>query len=86
MKTPVVFRKFPDGQIIALFPGEPGADRDPRYSCSSYMHIGQHGAADYQAVIRSTRPATADEYGPLRRELESTPYDYRLDIRSRWRF
>lgn len=64
-KTRCVFRKFSDGEIIALFPDEPG---DNRGNVSSYMHVGQHGAADYTGVVRSTTPATPEEYDSLRLE------------------
>lgn len=76
--TKVVFRKFKDGQIIALFPElkERGGMVD------SYMHIGQHGSAD-PFIVHDTKPATADEYRPLADEL--TAIGYRLDIRRNMR-
>ena len=43
--TKVVFRRYPDGQVIALFPDIPWSGR--RGEITSYMHVGQHGAADY---------------------------------------
>ena len=71
--TRVVFRRFKEGEIIALFPympwtphGNPG---------TSYMHTGQHAAADYAGVIAVTRPATAEEYRELLAELTSVGYD-----------
>lgn len=73
MATTVVFRKFKsDGQIIALFPSikatTHGAD------IMSYMHVGQHGAADpfanYDTVL-----AKEAEYLPLLAELRSIGYD-----------
>lgn len=76
-RTKVVFRAFRnDGSIIALFPNEI-ADNQGNYS--SYMHVGQHGAANYAQVMKITK-ATA-EYGELRKELESIGYD--LDIKMR---
>lgn len=65
--TPVVFRKFKDnGDIIALFPSLPwGMDCA---ECASYMHIGQHGAAD-RWLISITKPATPGEYADLLNEL-----------------
>lgn len=78
--TRVVFRVWnhkPDrghnGQVIALFPDDRHADK-----CGAYEHVGQHGDASYPGVIESTRPATAEESAPLRRELESAPYHYNL--------
>lgn len=77
-ETPVIFRKWNDGSIIALFPADPGTNH--AYTCSSYEHVGQHGAAEPVGVIRRTRPATPQEYADLKRELESAPYGYRLKV------
>lgn len=78
MKTKVIFRIFKQGDVLALFPEEketrPG-------EVLSYQHIGQHGAADYGHCIRITRPASVEEYAPLKRELESLGYE--LDIRKK---
>jgi hypothetical protein len=77
--TVVVFRKFKDvGSIIALFPFELA---DTKGNCSSYMHVGQHGAADYAGCIRASVPATEAEYLPLKRELESIGYKLRVRTR-----
>lgn len=81
MKTKVVFRKFKgnkfedDGEIIALFPEEP-ADRTGM-SCVSYMHNGQHGAAD--TPPDNTVLATPEEYADLKAELENF-FGYELEI------
>lgn len=71
-ETPVVFRKYRDGEIIALFPTLPGGRPG---ECMSYVHLGQHGAADYGHVIRSTFPARPDEYTDLQAELVRVGYD-----------
>lgn len=72
--TKVLFRKFrKGGEIIALFPEEiwnPG-----EYSIASYMHVGQHGAADYDHIIGTTTRATESEYACLLAELKSAGYD-----------
>jgi hypothetical protein len=79
MKTKVIFRVFKkENDVLALFPEIPGTN-DP-HTCSSYQHIGQHGAADPNGCIQSTRPARPDEYADLKRELESAPYDYDLQV------
>lgn len=68
--TEVIFRKYKNGnkEIIALFP----YDTERRYGqCSSYMHIGQHGAAEYSGVMENTKPATPLEYADLKTELEN---------------
>ncbi len=74
--TPVIFRKWPKsegGDIIALFPAEPGTD-DP-YTCSSYEHVGQHGSADPVGLIGRTTAATPAEYADLKKELRSVGYN-----------
>lgn len=73
--TSVVFRKYPDGDIIALFPEVD----EGNYKISSYMHVGQHGAADYEGVVESTKLATPEEYADLKRELEYV-YGYNFKI------
>lgn len=84
--TRVVFRVWnnEDGSygdegndVIALFPELTG-DYDAA-TCESFMHIGQHGSADYLHVMRSTRRAYKGEYLPLLRELEND-YGYRLKV------
>lgn len=66
MKIPVIYRMF-HGEILALFPSIPGTN-DPK-TCSSYQHIGQHGAADLRRCIADSRPATEDEYKSLHAEI-----------------
>lgn len=76
--TPVIFRVWRQQprSVFALFPAEP-SDYDG-LSCSSYEHIGQHGAADYTGCMARSRPATPREYRDLMAELRSygdgTPY------------
>ena len=77
--TKTVFRKYVDGEIIALFPDEP-YDRLGVY-CMSYMHVGQHGGADYDGVVRDTSPASHEEYAELEAELRRLGYE--LDVRHR---
>ena len=53
--TKVVFRKWKNGDIIALFPD----DVDPHDgTVTSYMNIEQHWAADYTdlRVVQRARP------------------------------
>ena len=90
-KTVVIFRKFidaPDGSkydkglsgVVALFP-------DIKVTlgghCESYMHVGQHGAADYYGLIPVTKLADKKEYAPLLKELHSIGYR-NLAIREKW--
>ncbi len=64
------------GTVVALFPCD-----EEQGVCASYEHIGQHGSADYGAVIELTHPATPDEMKTLGDELESL--GYRLEPRRR---
>jgi hypothetical protein len=65
----VIFRKFPEGDVIALFPSQsegPGL-------INSYQHTGQHGAASQQ-LIKALRPAKPFEYESLLQELRAIGY------------
>jgi len=76
MKTPVVFRVWPEGGVLALLPTLPADVRGTL--CSSYATVGQHGGADYALCVKETRPATPDEYRPLMAELERIGYALRV--------
>ena len=75
-EMPVIFRKWPDGSIIALFPTLAN-DRAGR-SCLSYEHVGQHAKADLTGVIQSSKPANESEYKKLYDEL--TELGYKLKV------
>jgi len=75
-KTKVVFLKFPQGDIIAMFPEIPGTNKPG--DCLSYQHTGQHGAASTE-LLRELQPATPEEYAPLKSELENH-FDYHLEV------
>jgi hypothetical protein len=81
MKTNVIFRKDRGGykDCFALFPELP-ADNHGRY-CTSFQHVGQHCAADYQGCIANSNPAKPIEYADLQKELEQRGYE--LSIRQR---
>lgn len=73
-KTKVIFRRYPDaGDIIAIFPELPGTN-DPG-TCLCYQHLGQHGDCYPVGVIRSTKPATPEQYASLMRELRRFGYE-----------
>lgn len=76
--TKVIFRMM-RGEIIALFPADAG-NSNPS-TCSSYMHIGQHGAADPALVVEYSRLATRKEYAPLATELSRIGYRLRIATR-----
>lgn len=78
--TKVIFRIFPEGDVIALFPAQAGTCHEPG-TCSSYMHTGQHGAADLLGVTHSLRLATPAEFRPLASELRRI--GYKLNIAKR---
>jgi len=81
--TSVIFRTWPTGPrsaVIALFPCE-AASVGQAWLCSSYEHIGQHGAADPHRVVAGTRPATRAEWQPLARELRRLGYRLRITRR-----
>ena len=73
MATKVIFRKWEKGEIIALFPDLPWSKNGGMVT--SYMHMGQHGPADYAGVIAATTPAEQTEFGELLEELESLGYN-----------
>lgn len=71
----VIFRvSNEDGSVFALFPYNPATDR----YVTSYQHVGQHCAADYNGCIASSRPATPEEYAPLLQELRRIGYILRI--------
>lgn len=82
--TKVVFREWKNGDIIALFPD----DVNPQDgTVTSYMRIGQHGAADYAGVISDTSPAQENEYKDLLNELNTIGYtDLHIVQRARPKF
>jgi hypothetical protein len=75
-KTTVIFRRYKDGQIIALFPALKWNDTSE--AITSYVHEGQHGAANYKWVIFNTRKANPSEYYDLAKELEGIGYNLRI--------
>lgn len=78
--TPVIFRIWKKtkeeegGDVIALFPTIKGHD----WYCMSYMHVGQHGSADYYGVINRTRPCRNGEELSLKKELEGKGYNLKI--------
>lgn len=74
--TKVIFRKFQDGSIIAMFPEIP-AECNSWYNMQSYMHIGQHSSASPNLVY-DTKLAIESEYTDLLKELESIGYTLKV--------
>lgn len=69
-----VFREYPNGEIVALFPEE---IMDRRGNCVAYTHVGQHYAAHPHLVCLATIPAK--DYSELYQELLEVGYT--MDIR-----
>lgn len=68
----VVFRRWKNGDVIALFPELP-ADIFGTF-CDAYEHVGQHGGADYFGVIQQTKPCSLNEAADLITELRTIGY------------
>ena len=79
-KLPVVYRVFDSGEVIAIFPTIPGAEI---FTCSSYMHVGQHSAASGYEITEMTRLATPEEYKDLHEELTQIYHEYELVVYKR---
>lgn len=75
----VIFRKYKDtGDVFAIFPYEIA---NSELHVTTYEHIGQHSAGNYQVCIDISKPARSIEYASLAREL--TSLGYVLDIKTR---
>ncbi len=74
-KTEVIFRKW-KGTEIALFPYEVNNIFDN--SIMAYQIIGQHGGADYNYIIRSSKPIHNPEDTTIYKELVR---EYRYDFK-----
>jgi len=64
-----VFRKFPEGDVIALFPEQDQG----RGLIGSYMTIGQHSDAA-KSLITELEPAYKEDYAKLAAELTRIGY------------
>lgn len=49
-KINVAFRKFEDGEVIAIFPNIYPVAKGSKAEVMSYMHMGQHGMASESLV------------------------------------
>ena len=66
----VSFRKFPEGDVIALWDEEPNQNLE---YISSYQIIGQHSEA-CPSLLEALLPATPEEYQSLLDEMNSIGY------------
>lgn len=71
--TRVVFRKFKEGDVIALFPDTQYKNYAGEWAMDSYQRVGQHGEA-VGDIVSVTKLATKEEYAPLLAELEAIGY------------
>jgi hypothetical protein len=71
-KTKVIFRKFKDGDVIAMFPTIAGTN-DYTQDCLSYQHLGQHSSASVD-LPSHTKRVKEPEYRSLKKELEAIGY------------
>lgn len=81
MKEKVMFRKYNNGEVVAVFPYIQAGKYKSIVQC--YQHVGQHGQADYHYFIALTKPASEREYMPLYRELLAIGYDLQIITRAR---
>jgi hypothetical protein len=61
-----------NGEVTAIMPEIPGT-ADP-YTCTCYVHMGQHGVCNVSLANRASRLATEAEYAPLLAELGKIGY------------
>ena len=72
-KVNVVFRKFENGEVIAIFPNIYPVAKDSKAEVMSYMHVGQHGMGP-ECLVNELEKASKEEYTPLKKELEMIGY------------
>lgn len=84
METKVIFRKYKDGEIIALFPDT--IRFSSTYWVDCYTLVGELSYADYFETIRNTKLATENEYKYLYSILENRGYDLKVQKRIGNRF
>ena len=81
-ETAVLFRVERAGEfkgtVTAVFPDEVTHVASTELM-TCYGHIGQHGSCS-RDWLRTTRPATPEEYASLKSELEAAPYEYCLKV------
>lgn len=73
-KVNVTFRKFEDGEVIAIFPNVYPVAKDSKAEVMSYMHMGQHGMAS-ENLVNELEKASEAEYKPLLNELNAIGYE-----------
>ena len=72
-KINVAFRKFEDGEVIAIFPNIYPVAKDSKAEVMCYMHMGQHSMC-MECLVNELEKASKEEYTPLKKELEMIGY------------
>ena len=81
----VIFRKFKEGDVIALMPSFNSASGAAnRGMIMSYMHFGQHSEA-CPTIVNVTKLAKPDEYADLLKELRMIGYKVIIRKRLNWK-
>lgn len=73
-KINVVFRKFENGEVIAIFPTNFPVSQNSTNEVLSYMHMGQHAMAS-ERLVNELEKASETEYKPLLDELHAIGYN-----------
>jgi len=82
MKTRVKFVLL-EGEVLAIFPDVVDhikfdiSCREIKY-LESYMHIGQHSGCHPDLLENDI--ASMEQYSSLKKELESAPFNYELEV------
>lgn len=76
-KVNVAFRKFENGEVIAIFPNIYPVAKDSKAEVMSYMHEGQHGMC-MECLVNELEKASKEEYTPLKKELEMIGYSVNI--------
>lgn len=63
----IIFKQWPDGDVIALFPYQ---EWDNQGNIASYEHVGQHGGAS-SCLLSELKNATFEQAKPLLTELQN---------------
>ena len=72
----VIYRQFPEGDAIALFPD---TIWDSNGNIASYQKVGQHGGASPD-LVNVLEPATAQQVTELSAELMRAGYRLKHDV------
>lgn len=72
-ETIVIFRKFEEGDIIALMPNDSWIDGGGEILITSYQHHGQHSGASAK-LLKELNECSEEEYRDLKEELEDIGY------------